>query len=389
MLAAGPASAEEAVAIVDLRAPSAVTPGADGFARTRAALAEALDARPGIRVLRGEAGDALAGIVRDADDVAAAAALAEAREAFGALDCGRARPAAEEAVLLLAGRAAAGLDERARLGPAWTYVLLCADRDGDGPMARAAADRLRALGATSGVPADLWTKYPEIDAATDRDILELEVRAEAGARIEVDHVAGAGKRFVASGKHVVAVADGTVRGAMFVTVLGKPLAVDVPVAARDGAWRDVAGRVLAWRGGPPSASELTELMTRVDVRFAVVLGGGGIGPALWVRGTDDATAHRAEGRYFASDAPAGGDVAGLADAIAARVALWSDGGPDPDRPLLTEADAPRRRGRDDRIVEPTRWWVYAAIGGALAAGALTIYALDAGEDRQRIELTFP
>jgi hypothetical protein len=29
------------------------------------------------------------------------------------------------------------------------------------------------------------------------------------------------------------------------------------------------------------------------------------------------------------------------------------------------------------------------IGGALAAGAVTIYSLDAGEDRQRFELTFP
>lgn len=39
--------------------------------------------------------------------------------------------------------------------------------------------------------------------------------------------------------------------------------------------------------------------------------------------------------------------------------------------------------------EPARWWVYAVIGGALAAGAVTLYALEAGQDRQIIDLTFP
>ncbi len=43
--------------------------------------------------------------------------------------------------------------------------------------------------------------------------------------------------------------------------------------------------------------------------------------------------------------------------------------------------------RPDR--DPTRWWVYAAIGGALVAGAAAIYAVDAGDDHQRFELSFP
>jgi hypothetical protein len=53
---------------------------------------------------------------------------------------------------------------------------------------------------------------------------------------------------------------------------------------------------------------------------------------------------------------------------------------------MTEADYEARVVRRD---EPTRWWVYAVIGGALAASAATIYAFETGEDRQRIELTFP
>ena len=44
--------------------------------------------------------------------------------------------------------------------------------------------------------------------------------------------------------------------------------------------------------------------------------------------------------------------------------------------------------REASAKDPTRWWVYAAIGGALAAGAVTIYALGAGDDTQRIELDF-
>ena len=39
--------------------------------------------------------------------------------------------------------------------------------------------------------------------------------------------------------------------------------------------------------------------------------------------------------------------------------------------------------------QPAPWWVYAAIGGAAVAGAVTIWATSAGENRQRIELTFP
>ncbi len=364
------------MAIVELRTSPAK------HAAARAALSRELAQRKGLRVLDPAVAAALTGVSVDSDDDAARAALDEARTAFGALDCGRARPAAEEAMLVLAGRAAAGYDERARLTSAWSYLLLCADRDGDAPVARAAADRLRALGAASAVPADLAAKYPDIDAATDRDIVEITVAAAADATVSIDHHA-APVRFVSAGKHVVAVAqpDGK-RGAVMVTAHNQPLKdVEVPLVDRLGIWRDVAARVTTWQSPdvePPTPGELRELMERVGVRFAVVYDKDGV--SLWTLGPDQATALRAD------DVERDARAVLLGDAIQLRIASLKERAPDPDVPLMTEDDYEARVVRRD---EPTRWWVYAVIGGALAASAATIYAFETGEDRQRIELTFP
>jgi hypothetical protein len=367
--------ADEPVAIIDARAAA---PDRD---TSRAAFAAKLGEVNGVVVVADERAAALAGSAADVDDSLAAAALAEARDGFGALDCGRARPAAEDAVRLLAGRAAAGIDETVRLRAAWTYVLLCADRDGDGPMARAAADRVRAVGGSPAVPGDVWAKYPEIDAATDRDIVELKVTAPVGAAVAVDGVAVGNApvtTFVAAGKHVVAVAAGTTRGAAFVTAHGKPLSFEVTAADRASPWRTVAGQVAAWQGAaPPSVVEVTELMTKVKVRFAVVLGERD-SAALWVR---------ADGAHAARLVVDGNmkDPLEIGAGVMARVEAWSGGGVDPDKPLAATDDMVREVTRSS---SDAKWWVYAVIGGALAAGAVTIYAIESGEDRQVIDLTF-
>ncbi len=374
--AAAKRPASEPVAIVETRV---ATPDREA---TRERFVTALAAVNGVTVVDGERAQALAGVTADADDVAAGAALAEARDGFGALECGRARPAAEDAVKLLAGRQAAGLDEDVRLRAGWTYVMLCADRDGDGPVARAAADRLRGLGGSAAVPADVWARYPEIDAAIDRDIVELTVSAPVGATVTIDGIAVGSApvtRFVSAGKHLVAVAAASRRGAELVTVHGKPLSVEIAATDRASTWRDVAGRVQAWQGAPPpTVVEVTELMERVGVRFAVVIGERG-NAALWVRGPGQATARLV----------VDGDVAdplAIGAGVMARVEAWTGSGPDPDLPLLTDTDDMVREV--SKPSEPTRWWVYAVIGGALLGGAATIYAIDAGEDRQIIDLTF-
>ncbi len=374
---AAPAPGGEPLAIIEARPASA-----DRDATRRRFIA-ALATVNGVAVVADDREAALTGVATDADDALATAALAEARDGFGALECGRARPAAEDAVRLLAARQAAAIDETVRMRAAWTYVLLCADRDGDGAMARAAADRLRAIGAAAAVPPDIWARFPDIDAATDRDIVELTVSAPVGAAVTIDDVAvGVAPltRFVAAGKHLVAVATGASRGAVIATVHGKPLTIEVAALDRIAAWRDVAAQVAAWQGAaPPTEVEVSELMTRIGVRFAVVLGERGAA-SLWVRRPQQRTARLVVDGDL-------GDPLAIGAGVMARVEAWTGAGPDPDQPLLTEDDELVREVSRPR--EPTRWWVYAVIGGALAAGAATIYALDAGDDRQIIDLTFP
>ena len=146
-------------------------------------------------------------------------------------------------------------------------------------------------------------------------------------------------------------------------------------------------RVAAWHGKLPRASELAWALREVDARVALVRHGdtveawgrAGDGEALRRLGNDDGTRKLDEANAL---------VALIAD----RVQTWSDRAPDPDQPLLVET-ADDRRARGLRVKgegeEPTRWWVYATIAGAVLAGALVIYSHDQADDTQRVELKYP
>lgn len=359
---AGVAVAAPTVAIVDTRA------GDDRVARDE--LAAAL-AGVELEVLTGPRAEALGG--RADDDRAADRALAEAQDGFGELDCGRARPSAERAVTLLAGRTAAGHDERGRAARAWSYVLLCADRDGDRPVAHHAADRLRGLGGAPAVGADVWSRYPEIDASLDRDVVALTITGPTGAVATLDdRPLGPvpATTWAPAGKHVVAIAGPAGAGAAWISVQGRPLTVDVAVRAPDdpdgATW---AARVATWRAGAaPTATALDELARAHAVELVAVLEADGA-VAIWQR-TRTGTTRVARGTAAAAAAAA-------RDAYAAA----HERAPDPTVPLVRDD-----RRADDK--QPARWWVYAAIGGALAVGAVAIYAADAGDDRQRFVLRF-
>ena len=371
--AAGVAAAapKEKVAVVDL-GPSDPA--------VRAQLADVLTAAG----LDPVATDALAGesADRDADELVAALALAQTQ--FGKLDCKQAIEASTRAIGLASQRQAAGLPAP-ELARAWTYVLLCADRGSETDRAMTAAARLREAGGSTDVPAEVWKKYPELDTVADRELVPLEITADvANAEIWID-----GKRaglapvtvLLPIGEHVIAAAAGSRRGWAAGNAVAAQTKLVIPTQEQSGSGAEVANRIASWKGAVPSPQELGWLMAKLHVRVALVRRGDTI---------------EAFGRIGIAEAPKrmgeGGDGVGtindakrIAALVVDRVQAWNDRAPDPDRPLLLDDRTKDGKRRD----QPTKWWVYASIVGAIVVGGAVIYANDAGTDRQRIQVTFP
>jgi hypothetical protein len=367
----------ERIAIVDLG------PTDDGVRGKLAAAVVAGGLQP---VIGDGVEDALAGIDGDKDAAALAAAMVEAKDKFGALACPEATAAAKSAIAIAAARQAAGIAVP-ELPRAWTYVLLCADRTGDGAAAIEAATRLRELGAPD-VDAKLLAKYPAFDVISNRDMIEIEIKAEDGADVWVDF-ARAGKAplklAIATGPHVMAAALGTKRGVVTGTVIRKQPVVTIPLQDQAGAWGSLAARVAAWHGNVPKASEIAWLLRQVDARVAIVRHGDTI--EAWGHAGEGEPVRRMGGEDGVRKVAEAEQLVALA---ADRIQTWSDRAPDPDQPLLTETKEERRaRGLVKDEEEPTRWWVYATIAGALVAGAVVIYAHDSASDTQRVELKYP
>lgn len=334
--------------------------------------------------------DALAGIDIERDTRALAAALADAASNFGALACKDATTAARSAIAILAARQAAGMPVQ-ELPRAWTYVLLCADRTGDASEALVAATHLRALGGSPEVDASVLARYPDVDALSNREAIEIEITTEVpGAEVWIDFKRSGiapMKTVLTAGTHVIAAASGTRRGVLTGTVVRKQPVVHVPMPDQAGTWGPLAGRVKAWGGKLPPVEELLAAMNEVGARVAIVRHGntveawGHAGPGAKLRrlGDDD-------GVRPLTETPA------LAALVADRIDTWNDRAPDPDEPLLLETPEERAayKRRGEKAVDPsTPWWVYAAIGGALAVGAVIIYANESADRTQRIELTYP
>jgi len=378
LVLAGPAYAKtrERVAIIDL--------GPDDPALRQQLAARVVAA--GLDPVVGDGvEDALAGVPDDTDTVALAAKLAEAQRAFGALDCKLATAAADDAIGIAAARQAAGIAVP-ELARAAAYVVLCADRTGDIDAAMVAAARLRAAGGSRDVPDDVMRKYPELDAIGGRELVNVEITSDApGAQIWVDfRKVGPAPVTVPLliGEHVIAAAAGSRRGWAAGTAVSTQTKLAVPTPDRAGTWSKLARRIASWHGKVPEPAELGWVMAHVRARVALIrrgdtlvaYGRAGLAEAPHLLGGDDAVASVAEAdRVIALGAD--------------RLQTWNARAPDPDRPLLTDA---RDRGPDGRLRDPpTRWWVYASILGAVAAGAVIIYASDAGNDRQRVELHQP
>ena len=329
--------------------------------------------------------DALAGVSADPDAVTLAAALDEAQRAYGALDCKLATAAAKRAIGIGAARQAAELAVP-ELPRAWSYVLLCADRDADIAGALLASSRLAVLGGSPDVPVDLVAKYPAVDTIADRDIVEIDIHSEAGAKIWIDHAyAGVAPLHVAlpSGEHLIAAALGAKRGWSSGTPVKAQPIVDVPLVLERGKYDDVAAEILAWHGKLPTPQQLAKLLVGVRARIALVRHGDTI-EAFGQSGRADLP-HQLGGEDGVAPVA---EVARVLALITDRVHTWNDHAPDPDRALLVE-DLHDRADAASKKEHPTEWWVYATIIGALGGVALAVYLHDQGSDTQHVELHYP
>nr|MDQ3370509.1 hypothetical protein [Myxococcota bacterium] len=135
-------------------------------------------------------------------------------------------------------------------------------------------------------------------------------------------------------------------------------------------------------GRVPAPAELGSVMGEVRTRVVLVRHGDTV--EAWGRLGRAETPYRLGGDDGVAKLD---DVTRLLALVADRVQTWNDRTPDPDRPLLVET--PGDRVRRDKADAPTKWWVYAAIIGAAAAAGTVVYLNEGGDERQRIELTFP
>jgi hypothetical protein len=368
----------ERVAVIDL---------GPGDASTRRALASAV-VDGGLEPVYGDGvEDALAGVQGDRDFLELEAAMADAQSKFGALACKDTITFAQTAIALGAARQAAGLAVP-ELPRAWAYVLLCADRTGDTSLAVLAASSLRALGGSPDVDAKTLDRYPEIDALSNREAVEVEIKTDVPANVFVDFKpVGKSplKLVLTAGPHIMAAAAGTRRGTVTGTVIRKQPVVSIPLVDQANQWNAVAKRVASWNGAMPSPAELANVLTAVHAKIAIVRHGdtieawGHAGAAEPLRrlGNEDGIRTVDE-------------AAELVSLINDRIQTWNDRAPDPDQPLLVEDPLTRRaRKAIAEGEEPTKWWVYATIAGAVAASVLVIYAHDSASDTQHITLHYP
>lgn len=402
------------VVVVDISASSpsgssgsTSSSGGDGAAALRLELSSA-----GFAVLSAPDLDAAnAGIDGGKDLGEALAALELARSSFGALDCPAAQQAAESAIATLAARGAAGIDGTAQLTTAWSYLLLCRDRAGDFDGAMRAAQALRALpaagsaAAPAGVDAALWAKYPEVDVTANREIAELTITAEPGAAITIDHrVVGASPAtvFVPAGRHVVAAAQGSRRVALWIDISKRSATVALRMIEQDAPLSRISERVAGWKARPPDgkqvASYLENLLTAAQGRpwnpsssrspLLVLVGVSGDPNRAQLWASDgpgllpQATELTLERRSAASGQSA------VVTALQKRALQWREAEPVPE--LLLEApDAGDIDLERDERVGGTKWWVYAAIAGAVAVGGAVIVANELSDDTQHVELRIP
>jgi len=325
---------------------------------------------------------ALTGNATESDAIALATAMGIAQKNFGALDCPGTITAVEAALPLLAARQAAGLAVT-ELPRAWAYVLLCADRTGDSDAAIRAAQRLRVVGGSPDVAPALLEKYPEVDALPNLDPIEVEVATEVPDSVVWLDFAQVGKAplrlTLSPGEHIIAAASGKRRGFLVGRPIKKQPKLVVEMADQEGPLAVVAAMIASWHGKVPGSEAVGEVLEKLGVRAALIRHGDVV--EVWGHAGHNEPARLLGGEDGARTIADADRAAAL---LADRVDSWNAHAPDPDQPLLTE-----ERSQTNHDKATTAWWVYAAIGAALVAGAVVVYAHESQANTQEIMLHYP
>ena len=408
-----PALARAPIVVVDLN----LRGGAGGSGSGAAALRQELRTAGFSVISSPELDAANAGIDGGKDLGEALAALVLAKASFGALDCPAAQVAAESAIARLAARGAAGIEVATPLTSAWSYLLLCRDRSGDFDGAMRAAAALRTLtaqaalaaGAASAaaappatIDATVWAKYPEVDATGNHDVAELAISiasdqgTDLDAAIAIDHrPAGTSpvKVFVPVGRHLIAAARGSRRAALWIDLSTRAASVALRLSEQDAPLSRISERVAGWKTQPPDGSRVATYFENLLAAaqgqswnpssarspLLVILGVAGDPrrAQLWASDGPGALPEVTE-LSFDPQAPGA-----LLAAVQRRASIWNEQAAEPD-PLLTgTADGERQR---ESKSGGQKWWVYAALAGAVVVGGGVILANELSEDTQRVEL---
>ncbi len=339
----------------------------------------------------------------------AVAAIARAKEAFGALDCATAIAASREALPPLAARAAAGIASAKAARTALGYLLLCHDRAGAFDDALRAAALLRALAShdeltAQGLDSAVLDKYPALDATAAVGLVPLELQVESGAAVSIDlgpARAGPLTAYLPPGRHLIAAAAGSRRTGVWVEVSHTTKSLALSLAEQDVPLSRVSERIAAWKAQGPDPAGVAALFEQL---LTAAQGqpwnpSSPRSPLLLVLG---AISTPAQLQLWASDGPgqrptmtalpapqepwSAQSASAVVEALRARQLAWRST-PPPDEAALSAESLLRETPQDSSPRrKPTQWWVYAALAGAVTVGGAVILANELSDDTQRVEL---
>lgn len=368
-------------------------------------------AASGFAVMSGPELDAvLSGQEAGRDLEQAVAAIARAKEAFGALDCATAIAASQEALPALAARAAAGIAGAKAARTALGYLLLCHDRAAAFDEALRAAALLRAVAShaeltAQGLDAAVLDKYPALDATAAVGLVPLELQVESGAAVSIDlgpARAGPLTVYLSPGRHLIAAAAGSRRTGVWVEVSHTTKSLALSLVEQDVPLSRVSERIATWKAQGPDPAGVAALFEQllIAAQGQPWNPSSPRSPLLLVLG---AISTPAQLQLWASDGPgqrptmtalpvpqepwSAQSTSAIVEALRARQLAWRS------TPLLDEPapsaeallrDVPEKDSSPRR--KPTQWWVYAALAGAVTVGGAVILANELSDDTQHVEL---